>query len=60
MHNLIYKNMAQRGKVIGWIQLIGGIVALWSTWSGNYIIGIGIIGLVLLATGYDHVSGQHR
>lgn len=48
-------------KTIGWIQLVGGIVALWSTWSGNYVIGIGILGLVLLATGYDHITEKrHR
>jgi hypothetical protein len=53
--------MANQQKTIGWIQLIGGIVALWSTWSGNYTIGIAIIGLVLLATGYDHVTEKrHR
>jgi hypothetical protein len=52
--------MASQQKIMGWIQLVGGIAALWSSWSGNYVVGIGIIGLVLLATGYDHITSQHK
>lgn len=48
--------MASLDKTVGWFQLIAGLVALWAAWAQNYIVGIAVIGLVLLATGYIHVS----
>jgi hypothetical protein len=43
-------------KVIGWIQLIGGIAVLWSAFQGSYTTGVAVIGLIFLATGYNHVT----
>ena len=45
-------------KVIGWAQLIGGIAVLWTAFQQNYMAGMAIIGLVLLATGYNHIAPQ--
>jgi len=46
-------------KTIGWFQLIAGLVALWSVWAQNFIVGIAVIGLALLATGYIHITEKH-
>jgi hypothetical protein len=43
-------------KIIGWVQLIGGIAILWSAFQQSYTTGIAIVGLVFLATGYNHVA----
>lgn len=45
-------------KVIGWIQLVGGIAVLWSAFQGSYTMGLAVTGLILLATGYNHVSSR--
>lgn len=53
--------MANQHKTIGWIQLIGGIVALGATFiKGDLIAGLAVVGLVFIATGYNHVASKGR
>ena len=49
---------SDKTKVIGWLYLIGGLIALWAAWSSNYVVGIAILGLIFVASGYDHLSGH--
>lgn len=51
--------MAHLDKTVGWFQLIAGLVALWAVWAENFIVGIAVIGLALLATGYIHITAKH-
>jgi len=51
-------NMATEMRTIGWIQLIGGLVALWAALTGNLMLGLGALGLVFVTSGYHHLTGH--
>jgi len=50
--------MAKETKVIGWIQLIGGIATLWAAWSGNWVVGLGVLGLIFVTLGYWTITSH--
>jgi len=50
--------MAIETKTMGYIQIIGGLVALWAAWKGNFTLAIGIVALIFLAMGYHHAQAK--
>jgi len=53
--------MAIDTKTMGWIQLIGALVALWAAFTGNITVGLAAIAFILLAMGYHHIEAKgHR
>ncbi len=49
--------MAKQLKTIGMFQGIAGIVALGSAvWTNNLTVGVGILGLAFLVTGYYNAT----
>ena len=53
--------MAIDAKTMGYVQLVGGIVALWAAWRTGFSspvgMGLGALGLVFVVMGYHHVKG---
>ena len=45
-------------RVMGWVQLIGGLVALWAAMSQNWLMGIAALGFIFVASGYHHLTGH--
>jgi hypothetical protein len=57
--------MAIDTKTMGYIQLAGGLIALWSAWRMGFSttagMGLGALGLVFVVMGYHHVGAKgHR
>jgi|GEM_PF-5562691 len=54
--------MAIDTKTMGYIQLAGGLVALWAAWRTGFStpvgMGIGVLGLVFLVMGYHHIKDK--
>ena len=59
--------MAIDTKTMGWIQLAGGVVALWGAWRTGFMTPVGLslaaLGIVFLVMGYHHAvqgKGGHK
>jgi len=50
--------MALDTKIMGWLQLAAGLVALWAAFNQQITVGLAAVGIVFLAMGYHHVEAK--